>query len=234
MGANPTKTIAVYPYERIFDSAIKRLQSSPDVRSGDKTSITGLVEHSLAKGVSKPRTVKYFNHLKVLARMADKCLAQLGKKDTEGLMSRINAADYSELTKHDYKMITKEYFQWQRGCNEDEHEYPEEVRWIKTTYRTKRLVLEALLAPREIKQLVEATENPRDRAFILTDYELGCRIGEILSLRIVNVEFDRCGAVLLIQEGKTGPRRVRIIAAAPALASWLSIHPFRDDPNAPL
>ena len=35
-------------------------------------------------------------------------------------------------------------------------------------------------------------------------------------------------------DGKTGPRRVRLIASVPALAQWLSVHPFRNDPNAPL
>jgi len=34
--------------------------------------------------------------------------------------------------------------------------------------------------------------------------------------------------------GKTGDRRVRIIASVPALASWLDIHPNRNNPNAPL
>lgn len=47
------------------------------------------------------------------------------------------------------------------------------------------------------------------------------------------MRFDQHGAVLIVN-GKTGPRRVRVIAAAPALASWLNIHPLRGDPNAPL
>ena len=68
---------------------------------------------------------------------------------------------------------------------------------------------------------------------ILTHYESGCRIGGTLSLCIKHVTFDKHGAVLMV-DGKTGPRRVRIIASAPALASWLSMHPLRNDLNAPL
>ena len=110
---------------------------------------------------------------------------------------------------------------------------PEEVRWIKTAFKKKRLLPEALLTGEELKKLAEAAENPRDRALILIHYESGCRIGETLSLRIMHVAFDKHGAVLMV-DGKTGPRRVRIIASAPALASWLSMHPLRNDSNAPL
>ena len=44
---------------------------------------------------------------------------------------------------------------------------------------------------------------------------------------------DKYGAVLRV-DGKTGPRRVRIIAAVPALNLWLSLHPFRNNLDAPL
>jgi site-specific recombinase XerD len=177
---------------------------------------------------------KYVYQLKVLARRANKPLKQLGREDVEKMVAWINSSNYAEETKHSYKVALKKFYQWLRGCNEDGHEYPEEVKWIKTTIkRSRRLLPEALLTPEELKKLIEATENPRDRALILTHYESGCRISETLSLRILNVRFDQHGAVLIVN-GKTGPRRVRVIAAAPALASWLNIHPLRSDPNAPL
>ncbi|MGD0028487.1 MAG: site-specific integrase [Candidatus Bathyarchaeia archaeon] len=233
MGSASTKRIGIYQYDKIFEAAIRRLQSTSDVKDADKNNITKMVEHLLAKGISKQRTVKYVNHLIVFARIAGKPLGQLDKKAMENLISRINGSRYSENTKHDIKVIVKKYFQWLRGCDENEHEYPEEVRWIKASLRIKRLMPEALLTTEELKMLIEATENQRDRAFVLTHYESGCRIGETLSLKIVNVAFDQHGAVLIV-DGKTEPRRVRVIAAAPALASWLNMHPQRNDPNAPL
>ena len=33
-------------------------------------------------------------------------------------------------------------------------------------------------------------------------------------------------------DGKTGPRTVRLVKSTPTLANWLSIHPFKDDPDA--
>ena len=98
-------------YDKVFDGAMKRLQSSSDVSDDDKVSIIELVEHLLAKNVSKQRTVKYINHLIVSTRMASKPLGQLSRKDMETPISHINTADYTDHTKHDYKIIIKKYFQ---------------------------------------------------------------------------------------------------------------------------
>jgi integrase/ribosomal protein L40E len=81
--------------------------------------------------------------------------------------------------------------------------------------------------------MAEVADNPRDRAFILVLYESGCRIGEILSLKIRNVQFDDYGAQLIVN-GKTGSRRVRILFSQAELASWMNIHPLRNDLDAPL
>ena len=86
------------------------------------------------------------------------------------------------------------------------------------------------LTEEEVKRIASSADNFRDRVFVLVLYESGCRIGELLPLRIKNIQFDKYGAVLLIN-GKTGSRRVRVISSSPALAKWLDLHPFRNDPN---
>ena len=35
-------------------------------------------------------------------------------------------------------------------------------------------------------------------------------------------------------DGKTGPRSVRLVHSTPSLAGWLAVHPFKDNPGAPL
>ena len=51
--------------------------------------------------------------------------------------------------------------------------------------------------------LAAAEKDPRDKAFIMTLWESGCRVGEILALRIRHVAFDEYGAILRVS-GKTG------------------------------
>ena len=84
-----------------------------------------------------------------------------------------------------------------------------------------------------MKRLAETCQNQRDRALILVLYETGCRVGEILTLKLGDVQFDTHGAIM-IMKGKTGPRRVRIIFSAKALSEWLNHHPSRLDPESPL
>ena len=81
--------------------------------------------------------------------------------------------------------------------------------------------------------MVECATNLRDKALILVLYEPGCRIGEILSLRIRNVQSDEYGAVLIVS-GKTGDRRVSIISSSPKLSLWIENHPLKEDLDAPL
>ena len=223
----------VYKHENRFQNASRNLRSSKNISEANKKSITEFVQELLTQGVSKARATKYLLHLTVLARQTRRPFNQFIRRDVEQLVGWIQSQRYTDHTRHDYKVVLKRYFQWLRGCNSEEHEYPEEVKWIKTSFKGKRLLPESLLTKEELERLVSATENQRDRALVLTHYESGCRIGEILSLAIKNVVFDRYGAVIIVN-GKTGARRVRIITVAPALAAWLSIHPLRHDQNAPL
>ena len=158
----PTNRIDIYDYEKTFRRAAERLKSEPNICEENKQNITKFTDHLFVRGISKPRIIKYINHLSVLARITGKPFQQLRKEDVEKLVSQINAAGYTEHTKRDYKITLKRFYQWLRDCNEDEHEYPTEVKWIKTKLHTKRLLPEALLTTQEIKMLIEATENPRD------------------------------------------------------------------------
>jgi integrase len=98
----------------------------------------------------------------------------------------------------------------------------------KTESNTKELLTEG-----EIKKLIDVADNPRDKAFISTLYETGCRIGEFLSLKIKDSSFDKEGSILRVN-GKTGLRMVRSIASAPYLAAWLLAHKEKDNPEARL
>lgn len=122
-------------------------------------------------------------------------------------------------------------FKWLRGgdC------YPEEVRWLKTGWNTEPTVTDQdLLTEDEIKRMVEACRETRDKAFIGLLRDSGGRIGEIRALRVGDIDFDATGAWANIPRGKTGQRRVRVVTFAAYLREWLKAHPRKDDREAPL
>jgi integrase len=93
-----------------------------------------------------------------------------------------------------------------------------------------------ILSREQVASLAEHAGNSRDRALIWTLYESGARVAEVLGLRVRDVEKTEYGALrLYLPKGKTGKRTVVVFeAAVPALLLWLSAHPKREDPTAPL
>jgi integrase len=222
-------TLDPYGHEERYDAAKRNLESASNIKPADKQAILSFTRELLLNNITKARATKYLYHLTVLARNKKPTFNDCTRKEIEKLVDWLNSQPYSDYTRSDYLIVLKRFLQFLRGCDPNEHEYPGEVKWIRVRRKRKRILPETLLTREDLKRLLDATENTRDRALVLTHYESGCRIGEILSLRIQNVQFDQQGAVLIVN-GKTGTRRVRIVSAKTALAEWLSIHPKRNDP----
>lgn len=183
-----------------------------------------------ATGYSIGRLEKLLRTLYGIAVNLGKDFEGATKEDLINLVEGIESRDYTGWTKYDHKMILKRFYKWLKGNGKA---YPEEVAWINANIGHKNYLPQELLTEEDVTHLVEKADNLRDKALILTLYESGCRIGEIASLRLRNLDFDQYGAVLIVS-GKTGDRRIRVVNAAPLLASWRDNHPDRDDPSAPL
>jgi len=201
------------------------------ISESNKKAIFNFQEQCLAEGLGTARILKYVQTLYQLSLLLRKNFKSCDKNDIAKVIRELEKKNYSEWTKHDYKVALKKFYKWLRGIDEG---YPEEVKWIKTTVRnSKHKLPEELLTEEDIQKLVESAEHPRDKALVFVLYESGCRIGELSSLRIKNIQFDEYGAQIIVG-GKTGMRRIRLISSVPSLASWINIHPERDNPEAPL
>ena len=217
----------VYCYKRRIESTLRRVKRS-SIPDESKKNILDFYRECIIKGYSKARIIKYIDTLERIARDLNKPFSEARKEDIADLIARIEQRNYSDWTKHDYRVILRVFYRWLRNTD-----YPEEVSWIKIKKSNNHKLPEELLTAEEVFRLVDAADHIRDKAFILTLYESGCRIGEILCLQIKHVHFDEFGAVLLVN-GKTGQRRVRIIASAQKLNQWVENHPLKKDPDAPL
>ncbi|MEK6974641.1 MAG: tyrosine-type recombinase/integrase [Nanoarchaeota archaeon] len=219
-------------FEIRYNSTIRKLEES-DISERNKRIILRFKDNCIRCGLGKPRVVKLIETMELIAIILDKDLDQVKKRDVERYITIIQERNYTAWTRHDYKVVIKKFYKWLKGKNEF---YPDEVKWIKCAIsrNEQRLPAESeLLTEDDIKKLIENAGHPRDKAFIALLFESGCRIGELLTLRIKNISFDEHG-ILMNVNGKTGSRRIRIIAATNYLATWLDCHPSKKDLESPV
>jgi len=90
-----------------------------------------------------------------------------------------------------------------------------------------------LVTPEQFQQLLNATDHPRLRAFLVTSEEAGARPEELCASRIRDLQFYERYAQIRVN-GKTGERTIPLINSIPYLRAWLQVHPDRKNPDSPL
>jgi len=219
----------VYDVERRLELVSKRIRESNKTTERNKQLIFKFADNCILQGLSKLRAVFYLNRFWNIGRLVDKDFDRMSRRDIEELVRKIQTMGFAPRTVSDHLTAIKTFWKWLENTGDT---YPERVGWIKPWRRSRACKLpEELLSTEDVEKLVNAAVNPRDKALISILYESGCRIGEILNLRIRNVEFDANGAVLIVN-GKTGQRRVRLIHSVPRLVTWLEHHPENGDRDA--
>lgn len=94
-----------------------------------------------------------------------------------------------------------------------------------------------MLTREDVARLAEHALNFRDRAWIWTLFNSGCRPGEIYRLRVGDVVPHDEGYIELrvAREKGSAPEPAPVYEdAVPALLAWRNAHPRKDEPSAPL
>ncbi len=220
--------VSIYQNSNDMHAALRRLQVDQRVSAENKKVISKFIDTWIAKGVTKSRAAKVIYCLRYMAGWLETPFETASKDELITLVGKLEQQKYAEHTKYDFKVILKTFYKWLKG---DDEQYPKEISWLKAKLKSKHKLPEELLTPEEVQQIANAASHPRDRALILVLYESGCRIGEMLMLKVKNIQFDQYGAVLKVY-GKTGHRRVRIITSALALKTWLDFYEAAKNPDA--
>jgi integrase len=222
-------------YKKRLENAVKNLQQCTDIIDVNKEHIIGILNQLSAENLSLRRQLKYLYTLKPIAKGINKDFSLFDKKDIVALLKKINTSGKAENTKKDFRVILKIFFRWLReqdGESFEKGEYPEEVKWINTAIkRNKTRLPNELLTIEDVNNLANNTNNLRDRCLIYLLYESGARIGELLGVRLKDIDFDEHGARITIS-GKTGTRKIRVISSSPSISNWLLEHPDKNNKNA--
>ncbi len=231
-------SIRLYNYHRIIFRTFALMQK--DLSEKNFLLIKKFDRVLVNESLSDARRSKILSTLLSLSRMLNKDWSETNKEDIEELVYNFNKkfskGGQETNTTSDHKKILKNFYRWLKRNSRDQKSVgdPTETAWIRIKKPRETLTADMLITEAEKNSLLRACgENLRDRAFVHTFSDLACRPGEILSRQIKHVKFDDRGAVIVV-DGKTGPRPVRVIECVPDLASYFDKHPNNSDPEAPL
>jgi site-specific recombinase XerD len=140
----------------------------------------------------------------------------------------------NDVTMQSFKIVIKLFYRFLYGLKRGE--YPLQVVNVDNGNHIRHkspIRPEDVLVKSDIAILVKHCKNFRDEAILVALYESGCRISEFADLNIGHLLFDEKGLVMLVN-GKTGERRIRLIESVPYIEKWLENHPLKNDKSAPL
>jgi integrase/recombinase XerD len=115
--------------------------------------------------------------------------------------------------------------------------FPEWLHLTVPKSRLNRKTDEDVLTREEVGRLADSTDSLRDKALIWALYETGGRIGELMSLRLTDVELQPEGYVRLrVRREKNGQLAPMFLfeAGVPSMVAWTKAHPTRSNPSSVL
>ncbi len=193
---------------------------------------TEFIDYQRAQGMAF-KTLRNYTYALRSIEVIDKRYGEFTKEDLIFWIKHLEIDSGRKLsTIHIYKAYVKRFFKWLHDRDDSSDEYPAVVKWMKCK-RPKPDDDRYIPSRTEIIQMIAAADSQRDRAIMFVLLESGARAGEFVRIRIKDIVFDKYGALVRVN-GKTGERRIRLVESVPDLQLWLSMHPRRNDPDAPL
>ncbi len=216
-----------------LETDLRKLQNTTKINQLQKDKIFKFLDLINAQGRSPATKRNIIWALMTTGEMLGKPFEEATYDDIVRIVGDVEKRYQSGKTKKMLKAEIRRFYKWLRQTSD----FPPEVSWIKLDYKVdteSKIAPEDMLADSEVDALANVTLNSRDRALVYMLAESGCRIGELLALKIKNIKFDNKGVLLHIPEGKTGRRQVRLGNHTKELLKWLDEHPSKEDPEGPV
>lgn len=203
------------------------------LRPEDRDWAARFLDWKEASGVGEARLKKYASQFGTLSELLGVPFNVATEADIDRFALNLKRSDYSESTKRDFKIHLKLLFKFAEG---NKRVFPEKVQLLDTSrIQPAKINPNTLIDWSDAQLLIEATPSVCEKAVIAVLWETGARVGEILSMRIRDVQRNTKGTLVRL-EGKTGERLFPLYEprAVSRLETWLENHPSKGDLNAPL
>lgn len=225
-----TRTEDVQNYATKFENQLEKLDGA-SIDERDREAIHTFVRAEDAQAnVNRGTMVSNLNRLRLSAERADVPLVKMDKPDVdEFLFALKHDHGLAEGTLRNYRKALRKFVRWRLG----EDSWAEDIA-IGASPSTD-VDPNELLTEAEVNDLLEAASNPRDKALIALLADTGLRIGAVASHRIRDLDLEGQATMVSINEDanvKDASGAIPLTWSEGYLASWLDIHPRRDDPDA--
>jgi integrase/recombinase XerD len=223
----------IYKRDKTLNRVLERIEKELPFSERNKEIAMKFKNELLSQNIGLAKVCRYLQDIIWLNKHFHKDFDSATKEDIKELIANMNQSGFSEGTKKGIKIMLRKLYRYLRGV-EEKGKYPPEVDWYTLTIpQCKSKLPEELLTEEEMKNLILAGRNERDRALLATLCETGARVGEIGTMRINSVAFEKIGAKITIS-GKTGSRKILVIGCSTYLNNWINHHPYRSDSRMPL
>lgn len=219
------------------------LEADERVSPEERRVIKDFATFLLASSSGKLRAAKLTQQLHKICASLERPLGKVTRQDLETLLAtfRLNEG-WSPATVADYGRCLRQFFRWYRGRDERledperkgeaEKMYDYLATSVRASYRREKIAHSTIITEEDLRGVLErGCVTAKQKAFIAVLHEGGFRAGEILNMRVRDVEV--IGERVRVEvDGKTGKRRPPLLFSASYLLAWLDLHPFRADPEA--
>ena len=220
----------IYCLPHLIQEEFKRMEKDDRIIDANKGHITKFTNAQRLLGKSTARIHIYVSHLRLVARYFRKDFKEISRDEVIQSLNELK----KEGTLNQLKVATfKTFMRWLLDGSYDTIVGEGRRCIVKADKSKRQLTNEDLLTLPEIQKMVDWSHSTRNKCVLSLLYDVGCRIGELASIEIKDVVFDKQGATVRLT-GNTGTRSSRVVWALPHLKAWLEIHPYRNNPNSPL
>jgi integrase/recombinase XerD len=202
------------------------MKNPPEFKGKNAEIIEAYIRHAKLNGKKEKSILGEQWRLKAFVEfMENKGLNEVRREDIENFII-YRKSTCSETTVHNNFLTLRTFFNWLKPDNNF-------FVGIKSRQPKSNLPVDEIILPEDVLILRDTANNQRDRALVMVLWDSATRKGELLNINVGHIQLDKYGAVVIV-DGKTGKRRIRLIDSVPDLQLWLNMHPLRNDPSAPL
>lgn len=216
--------------QKTLDKNLTQLKKGLGIE--DWTAFDDFVQEKKATGCGSVASITCYAYalIKLIEHYPNKPLKSLTKAELIVFFNSLadkNSPIKSNSSRKTIKIHVKAFLKaLHKGENKEIYE------WIKDETKDEPIKPEHILTEEDVRKLIDACDNDRDKCIVAMLYESGCRISEFIAVRLKDVEFGDITKIIV--DGKTGRRKIPLIMSEPYLRILFENHPFKNDAESPL